>query len=181
MQQMDVNGILERAKFAFGISQDQELADCLSVSRSTVAAWRRRQSIPAKYLSAMLYAGTVSLDWLLTGAGEPNTTNEFGLSDRTPNLDKEILWLALLALRNELEYSNNQHDQRLHPLLTNDMLATFHIWLTDYVTRISDSKEKWQKSGLIKPADMYRALVTEYAVGKFDAPPPPWWEDESII
>jgi hypothetical protein len=43
------------------------------------------------------------------------------------------------------------------------------------------SKTKRENSGLIKPADMYRALVTEYAIGNFEAPPPPWWEDESIV
>lgn len=178
---MDVNGIIERAKKALELQQDQELADYLGVSRSTIAAWKRRGSIPAKYLSDMLGGGTISLDWLVSGSGTVKTVGEYGLTEQPLEIDKEDLWLALLATRAELAASNGARDNELAKQLTDSDLATLHIWIGEYATRIKASRNKWLTSGLIKSKDIYRALVTEYAVGAFDAPPPPWWEDDKIV
>lgn len=117
----------------------------------------------------------------MSGSGEPKTVGRHGLTDKPLEIDKEDLWLALLATRHELANSKSEPDRRLAGGLTDDQLATIHIWVGEYVTRIKASRDKWLKSGLIKPQDIYKALVTEYAVGEFDAPPPPWWEDERII
>lgn len=180
---MNANEVIDRVKDAMNIEQDQELASRLSVSRSTIAAWRRRGSIPAKYLSEMMIEGTISLDWLLTGVGDRISANR----DGWPNLKEldddielprgEVIWLSLLLLRQELQDSSRDKEVDLAALLTDDMLAAFHIMAIKYMRRVSRSRAKWLKSGLVGPHEIYNALVAEYGFGKFENPPPPWWNN----
>ncbi len=181
---MDVNGIIDRAKEALNIEQDQELATKLSVSKSTIAAWRRRGSIPAKYLSEMMIKGTISLDWLLTGEGDRLSANREGWATiisetEKPFAEKEVIWLSLLLMRRELADSPRDEEVELSKLLTNDMLSGFHLMLANYIRRLSRSRLKWLKSDIVRPDHIYNALVAEYGFGEFENPPPPWWEEGS--
>ncbi|CUH80726.1 helix-turn-helix domain-containing protein [Tropicibacter naphthalenivorans] len=45
----DVGEIIERMKRRFGVDSDSDLAFRLMVSRSAIANWRNRNSIPARY------------------------------------------------------------------------------------------------------------------------------------
>lgn len=175
---MNANDIIDRAKEVMNLEQDQELAERLAVSRSTIAAWRRRGSVPAKYLSEMMVEGTVSLDWLLTGQGDRLSANREGfstISDK-PFAEKEVIWLALLLARRELRQSNLEQDVNLANVLSDDLLATLQIMLVNYIRRASHSRDKWLKSGIVRPDHLYNALVAEYGFGQFENPPPPWWE-----
>lgn len=180
---MDVAAILSRAKEAFEVEQDQELAARLQVNRATLASWKRRQSIPAKYLSEMLDGGRISLDWLVTGKGRKEQINEFGLSDYNDIIDQKILWIALRSVAGELLQSNDLAEEQMAKwLLDSKYLATIHIHLNDYIKRVAQSKQKWEESGLVTGEDVYRALVTEFrAGGTYEEPTPPWWEDDSVV
>lgn len=61
---MDVDALIERAKRLRGFRYDAELAEFLTVSRKSVANWRRRKTIPEKYLFAIVKDTTKSIDWL---------------------------------------------------------------------------------------------------------------------
>lgn len=180
---MNANDVIDRAKEAMGIEHDQDLATKLSVSRSTVAAWRRRGSIPTKYLSEMMIEGTVSLDWLLTGVGDRMSANRDGWANMResdeglPLPPGEVFWLSLLLARRELKNSHRKEETALAEHLSDDILAAFHIMLTNYIRRLSRSRTKWLKSGIVAPHQIYNALVAEYGFGKFENPPPPWWNE----
>lgn len=180
---MDVASILSRAKDAFEVEQDQELAAYLGINRATLASWKRRQSIPAKYLSEMLDGGRISLDWLVTGKGRKEQINEFGLSDDEDIIDQKVLWIALRSVAGELLASDNSVEEQMAMwLLDSKHLATIHIHLNDYIKRVTHSKQKWEASGLVAGDDVYRALATEFRTGgTYEEPTPPWWEDDSVV
>lgn len=182
---MDVNGIIDRAKEALNLEQDQELAVRLNVSRSAIAAWRRRGSIPAKYLSEMMIKGTVSLDWLLTGNGDRLSANQDGWAtynqdDNKPFAEKEVIWLSLLLIRRELISSSRDDEALLGRTLSDDLLANMHILMVNYMRRVSRSRRKWTASGIVRADHIYNALVAEYGFGQFENPPPPWWEPDNL-
>lgn len=55
-----------------------------------------------------------------------------------------------------------------------------HINLSNLISVLSDTEEKWLKSGIVKEKDVYRAIATEFglSVGFGTNPPPTWWEDQ---
>lgn len=176
MQSMDVDGILARGKEALGVKQDAELAERLRVARPTVAAWRRRKSIPAKYLSQMLDNGKFSLDWLVNGVGEKENWNEYGLLQDHPAVDAHILWLALCKLQERLQDSGVANLQALEHHLSGEALKFIHIELDQWINRLTRSKHKWAASKLIAVDDLYDVLATEFELTFLGVPPQPWWE-----
>lgn len=61
------NTILDRIRSAYGIVSDADLARFLSVSASTVATWRKTDSM--KYDPVLLAAEEINLNWLFYGSG----------------------------------------------------------------------------------------------------------------
>ncbi|MBX3597314.1 MAG: helix-turn-helix domain-containing protein [Rhizobiaceae bacterium] len=179
MRIFDATAAIERAKKLLGFSQDQELAEYLEVSRTSVASWKRRNSIPARHLFEMVVGTEKTVDWLVSGE-DKETTDEYGFAKGAPYVDPHVLWLALLMYRLELEEGNDS-DRQLAGLLTNRRLSFFHIYLGDFITKLTAVKEKWEKSGLVKDKDIYRAVATEFGLSSFDFPPVPWWDDDKIV
>lgn len=65
---IDSNQILDRAKIAFNISSDVQLADMLGIGKSTLSNWRSRNSID--YAALFAKCERINIDWLITGEGE---------------------------------------------------------------------------------------------------------------
>ena len=65
----DVTDIVRRAKLALDLKKDNELAQYLGVSRSTLSNWMARNSIDFGLLLSRL--PDVDYNWLLTGKGIP--------------------------------------------------------------------------------------------------------------
>ncbi|WP_275783569.1 helix-turn-helix domain-containing protein [Pararhizobium gei] len=179
MRTFDAALTIERAKKLQGFKHDQELAEFLEVSRTSLASWKRRNSIPARHLLRMVWGSDRTVDWVVNGE-EKQTVDEYGFAKGAPHVDPYILWLALFMYRIELEFGNDR-DKQLADMLDDQTLSYVHIYLGDFITKLTASKEKWQKSDLVKDKDVYRAVATEFGLGTFEFPPVPWWEDEKII
>lgn len=177
MRTYDATEVLERAKALWGIKQDQQLAEWLEVSRTTLASWKRRNSIPTKYLFKMIFGSDASMDWLLTGS-EDETIGDFGISKNYPLVDDRIFWLSLLLVRLKMEEDGSEKDKALAAMLDDETLKHLHIQISNYITVLNDTKEKWLKSGVVKDKDVYKAIATEFglSLGFGVDPPPPWWE-----
>ena len=67
---LDVLGIIKRAKQALNLKRDSELAEYLGVSRATVTNWGARNSIDFRLLLDKL-GDKVDYNWLLLGKGNP--------------------------------------------------------------------------------------------------------------
>ena len=67
---LDVLGIIKRAKQALSLKRDSELAEYLGVSRATVTNWGARNSIDFRLLLNKL-GDKVDYNWLLLGKGNP--------------------------------------------------------------------------------------------------------------
>jgi Bacteriophage CI repressor helix-turn-helix domain len=178
MRTFDATATIERAKKIQGLKTDSSLAEWLDVSRTSLASWKRRGSIPAKHLFRMVAGTDETVDWL-TSSDEP-LADDLGFTKTNPMIDERILWLALLLYRRDLSGLNG-HEKELAELLTDDDLAGFAIQINNYVTLMTATKEKWERSGVVKGKDVYRAIATEFDLGFFHAPPTLWWEDDSIV
>ena len=73
---LDVPGIIKRAKQALNLKRDSELAEFLGVSRATVTNWAARNSIDFRLLLDKL-GNTVDYNWLLLGKGNPKHQSRF--------------------------------------------------------------------------------------------------------
>ncbi len=73
---LDVPGIIKRAKQALNLKRDSELAEFLGVSRATVTNWDARNSIDFRLLLDKL-GNTVDYNWLLLGKGNPKHQSRF--------------------------------------------------------------------------------------------------------
>ncbi|MGV8936981.1 MAG: helix-turn-helix domain-containing protein [Allorhizobium sp.] len=179
MRTFDVSAAIERAKKLHDFKLDQQLAEYLEVSRTSLASWKRRNSIPAKHLLQMVFGTEHSVDWLVSGR-EKEALDEFGFTKEKLFVDPYVLWLALLMYRYDLE-SGSDNDKAIAVLLDNKALSYFHIWLSENITRLTFAKTRWEQSGLVKGKDVYKAIATEFGLGTYELPPTPWWEDDSII
>lgn len=65
---IDSKEILDRAKLAFDISSDVQLAELLGVKKSTLSNWKSRNTID--YAALFTKCEHVNIDWLITGDGE---------------------------------------------------------------------------------------------------------------
>ena len=73
---LDVNGIIKRAKQALDLKRDSELAEYLGVSRATVTNWSARNSIDFKLLLDK-FGNKVDYNWLLLGKGSPKRQERY--------------------------------------------------------------------------------------------------------
>jgi transcriptional regulator with XRE-family HTH domain len=175
----DAEAVIERAKQLHGFKQDQQLAEFMQLSRTNLASWKRRNSIPAKYLFALVAGTEATVDWLVTGE-EDQSVDEFGLSKVKPFVDDHIFWYALILFRLLLT-EGNEAERKIAELLDDRMLAQVHVTINNIVTKMMYAKQKWEASGLVKREDVYKAVATEFGIAFFDNPPTPWWQDESIV
>lgn len=67
---LDVAGIIKRAKMVVDVKRDSELAEFLGVSRATVTNWAARNSIDFRLL-LQKFGDKVDYNWLLLGKGTP--------------------------------------------------------------------------------------------------------------
>lgn len=179
MRQIDVDTVIERAKSLRNVTQDQELAQALGVSRTTLSSWKRRGSIPAKYLLQMVDNGERTIDWLISG-DDAKSADPAEIPIHEHYLDPEVLWLAILTYVLDITY-NEDGDEELARVLTDDRLSRLHLDLSERITRLMMAKEKWLRSGLIKPDDVYKAVAVEAGLAwDFDRPHPraPWLNAE---
>jgi hypothetical protein len=62
--------ILDRIQLVLGLESDGELSRALNIPRSTVGSWRAADRRPYDICVGLHETRGVSLEWLLTGAGE---------------------------------------------------------------------------------------------------------------
>ena len=67
---LDVLGIIKRAKQVLNLKRDSELAEYLEVSRATVTNWGARNSIDFRLLLDK-FGEKVEYNWLFLGQGKP--------------------------------------------------------------------------------------------------------------
>lgn len=180
MSQIDARAVIDRAKRALGLKSDLELAKAIDVPRETVASWKSRGSIPAKYLAYMASTG-LSIDWLLTGNGNEFTSTELGLphSDEY-GLDWEALWIALILMARDLRENQNGWCREFAEKIGRRECMQMHLALERFYPIVMKSKNMWKKTGLLKEEDTFKALAVEFDLGDFDFHSPPWWEDEEL-
>ena len=77
---LDVLGIIKRAKQALNLKRDSELAEYLEVSRATVTNWGARNSIDFRLLLDK-FGDKVDYNWLLLGKGNPKHQTRFCQSE----------------------------------------------------------------------------------------------------
>lgn len=167
--------VIERAKSLRNVTQDQELAQELGVSRTTLSSWKRRGSIPTKYLLQMVDNGERTVVWLIRG-DDVKLTDATEIPLHEHFLDPEVLWLAILTYVLSITYAEGR-DEELARILTVDRLSRLHLDLSEHITRLMTAKAKWLRSGLIKPDDVYKAIAIETGLSwDFDRPHPraPW-------
>ena len=180
MQHMDVQAIVDRVKTTLGVKTDLELATRLEIPRATIASWKRRGSIPTKYLAYMTAEG-MSLDWILYGKSDDTLRDEYGfLQNEEKFIDHEALWISIMLMVRELRQSELLDMRVLGEKITKKDCMEFHIKLTTIYPKVMNSKGRWLGSGLVDPQKVYSALAVEYDLGDFDFHALPWWEDEEL-
>lgn len=176
MSSDEAGKVIDRAKDVLNLEQDQELASLLNVSRSTIAAWRRRNSIPAKYLTEIMVLGTVSLNWLLTGIGDRmhlNRTPPPSLSDEQLS-DMTGLWVSMLLAKEELRFSINEELRELGDILTDQNLSHLHFLLVGYIRETKAAQADLKREGVLSPNEVFDRLLDKFDLEKDEIPPPPW-------
>lgn len=179
MRIFDASAIIERAKATQGFKLDQDLAEFLGVSRTSLASWKVRNSIPAKHLFAMIVGTDKSIDWLTSGLEEV-FENEHGFAKGKPYVDPHVLWLALIEYKMHLQQGDKDDQDRAREL-NDKVLSYMHLWVGDSITKMMDAKARWEASGIIHSKDIYKAIATEFGLGLFEFPPTPWWENDEIV
>lgn len=179
MRTFDAATVIERAKSLHGFKLDQQLAELLGVSRTSLASWKRRNSIPAKYLLQIVFGTEHTVDWLVSGE-EKEQEEDWELLFGGSYIDPKILWLALCDYHLELQINSEKSEAQkaLYEALNDEQLAHLHFFLGKSIARLMAAKGKWEKSGLVKGNDIYKAIATEINLSSFDYPPAPWWEED---
>ncbi|WP_298758788.1 LexA family transcriptional regulator [uncultured Campylobacter sp.] len=69
----EINEILGRLRFHFGVKNDTELAEVLGIPYKTLDGWKTRKSIPTSRLQDISNSEKLSLDWIMKGEGLGST------------------------------------------------------------------------------------------------------------
>ena len=77
----DIKSIINRMKKAFQVNTNKELAKKLGTSLSNIDNWKKRNTIPQKYILLTSQMNNINPDWLLTGEGEMYKTNKVQIFD----------------------------------------------------------------------------------------------------
>lgn len=65
---LSANAVIDRLKEVLHCENDAKLADKLPTTRSNIAKWRRRNSVPYEFVTKIAIVTGTSIDYLLTGS-----------------------------------------------------------------------------------------------------------------
>lgn len=82
---LNTEKIIERLKTAFNLKSDTAVAEFLSISKSTLSNWKKRESVDYDLLFSK--CKQINLDWLITGEGEMLRTN---IEETSGNCDNRV-------------------------------------------------------------------------------------------
>jgi len=95
--------VIDRMKMAVRVKTDTELATKIGVSKTTVASWRSRNSIPLFECVGVAEDAQVSLDWLIFGTLTHDTMFGFESAKGEPGIDFDLLTAVLRERKFEIE------------------------------------------------------------------------------
>ena len=102
---MDLEPILHRAKLHLNVKSDADLARHLGISRQELHQYKKKSSIPYKYLINFCRIESLSTDWLILGREK--------LSDSESEYKEKYI--------KKLEAENKRYEIIFNSLLTGDM------------------------------------------------------------
>lgn len=170
MRTIDTCAVIDRAKALHGVKQDQELARLLGVSKTAIASWKRRESIPTKYLIGMVFGTEKTVDWLLDGT-EPHAPSVN--DDEQISVDRDILWMALRIVAVDAFSDSERGFEELSNVLNdpkNINIVYIYMHLSSALLYLLRAKEKWERSGLVSGKDIIRAVATEAGLSTWEHP-----------
>jgi transcriptional regulator with XRE-family HTH domain len=175
MSTIDAGAVINRAKELHGLTQDQELAQMMGVSKNALASWKRRASIPTKYLIGMVFGTERTVDWLIDGMDRPDGPIVASLEETDdPILDPDILWMALRIVALNAFSDSERGYKELSQVLNDDLeqsnIAYVYTHLSDALVHLLKAKDKWERSGLVKGKDVIRAVATEAGLSDWEHP-----------
>jgi hypothetical protein len=139
--------VIKRLQRAVEARTDQDLADRIDVSKTTVASWRTRDSIPYDICVTVAVAWDVSLHWLILGLGPQHApVPDLGAHD----VDYDLLGIAL-GERREYLAALDKETQRGRRLIAKNAFA-------DYL-RYRALQDEAVGSGKLTKADFLAMLV----------------------
>lgn len=133
---LDVAGIIKRAKMVVDVKRDSELAEFLGVSRATVTNWAARNSIDFRLL-LQKFGDKVDYNWLLLGKGTPVQKPRFCDSELVrgrveilhnpkavePVDDRSVMLYDITAAANLKTLFTNKHQYALGKILIPNISA----------------------------------------------------------
>lgn len=136
---------------------------------------KRRDSIPTKYLINIVFGANQTVDWLLDGLDRPMGASDLPIEEaENPLIDPDILWMALRTVALDAFADSEQGYEDLSRVLNDDEeqanLAYVYVHLSDALVRLLKTKEKWERSGLVKGKDIIRAVATEAGLSTWEHP-----------
>lgn len=102
--------VIERMCEVLEVSGDQELADVVGTSRTTVTGWRGRNAVPYSVCVQVAQTCDVSMDWLLFGTALKQVADEPAGYAVSPGCDEAVLIRAIAAVRAGLEANVREMD-----------------------------------------------------------------------
>ena len=147
----------------------------LEVSKTAIASWKRRGSIPTKYLIGMVFGTEKTVDWRLDGVERSGDASDAPLEQEgNPIIDPDILWMALRIVALDAFSDSERGYADLSTVLNDDPeqanMAYVYTHLSDALVYLLKSKEKWEHSGLVKGKDIIRAVATEAGLSAWEHP-----------
>ncbi|WOE69125.1 helix-turn-helix domain-containing protein [Hydrogenimonas thermophila] len=117
-----IDPILTRIKSVLNAKNDREMCEKWGISYSTLDTWKNRDKIPEKRLLDFSLKYGVSLDWLLTGKGEPTTFKNINIGQ-----------IGIGGVGDNHQYTSHQNIAELdHDILT----------ILDYLLEMPKEKRK---------------------------------------
>ena len=101
---MDLEPILERAKRHLNIKSDADLARHLGINRQELYQYKKKETIPYKYLINFCWIESLSTDWLILGREIPSDS-ESEYNEKYINRNrKEFAMLKVVGYTNREMY-----------------------------------------------------------------------------
>ncbi len=91
-----------------------------------------------------------------------------------PVIDPDILWMALKIVATDAFYDSERGYGELSAVLNDHPedanISYVYTHLSDALVELLKSKEKWERSGLVKGKDIIRAVATEAGLSTWEHP-----------
>lgn len=123
MSDFSIIGIIDRIKAVEGLKFDNDVADALNMDRRTLSGYKQRGTIPYEPLIEFANIRGYSLDWLLHGVGQPESSNQVKDEQGPYHIQHELFHDVSQRLRQMLK------DQGFQPT-TPDELEKFDYMAT---------------------------------------------------